>query len=61
MDRISAERFARIDRLLLKDSRILAEHARSFQALPETIRQKIGFKTSEPPGQVLHASPPSIE
>ncbi len=37
MDRINAERFARIESLLL-------EHNRMLQALPEAIRVKIGFK-----------------
>lgn len=49
MDRISSERFGRIETLLLDHSRILAEHTRILQALPETIRQKIGFKTPPPP------------
>jgi hypothetical protein len=40
MDRINAERFARIEALLL-------EHNRILQALPDAIRDKIGFK---PPG-----------
>jgi hypothetical protein len=37
MDRISSERFARIEELLL-------EHNRILQALPEAIREKIGFE-----------------
>ena len=49
MDRINSERFGRIEALLLEHSRILAEHTRILQALPETIRQKIGFKTPEQP------------
>src|SRR5207249_1703414 len=40
MERINAERFARIEALLL-------EHNRILQALPDAIREKIGFK---PPG-----------
>jgi uncharacterized protein involved in exopolysaccharide biosynthesis len=40
MDRVNAERFARIVALLL-------EHNRILEALPDTIRDKIGFK---PPG-----------
>lgn len=54
-DRINSERFGRIETLLLEHSRILAEHSRILaehtrilQALPETIRQKIGFKTPKP-------------
>lgn len=38
------ERFRRIEAILLDHSRILAEHTRLLQALPETIREKIGFK-----------------
>jgi hypothetical protein len=37
MDRINSERFARIEALLL-------EHNRILQALPDAIREKIGFK-----------------
>jgi hypothetical protein len=37
MERINAERFARIEALLL-------EHNRILQALPDVIRDKIGFK-----------------
>jgi hypothetical protein len=37
MNRINAERFARIEALLL-------EHNRVLQALPDVIRDKIGFK-----------------
>jgi hypothetical protein len=37
MDRINSERFARIEALLLEHNRILT-------ALPEAIREKIGFK-----------------
>lgn len=56
MDRISAERFGRIEAVLTEHSRILAEHSRilaelfrMIQALPETIREKIGFKAPEKP------------
>ncbi len=37
--RVNAERFARIESLLL-------EHTRILRALPEAIREKIGFKTA---------------
>jgi hypothetical protein len=40
MDRTNSERFARIEALLI-------EHNRILQALPDVIRDKIGFK---PPG-----------
>jgi hypothetical protein len=38
MDRINSERFARIESLLL------ADHNRILEALPDAIREKIGFK-----------------
>jgi hypothetical protein len=40
-DRINAERFARIEAILIDHSRIL-------RALPDAIREKIGFKAPEP-------------
>jgi hypothetical protein len=46
-DRINSERFARIEAILLEHSRILAEHSRILRALPDTIREKIGFKTPD--------------
>jgi hypothetical protein len=48
-DRINSERFARIEALLLEHNRILAEHTRILEALPEVIRQKISFKTPQLP------------
>ncbi len=42
-DRINAERFARIEAILLEHSRILAEHSRILQTLPDMI----GFKMPE--------------
>jgi hypothetical protein len=39
-ERLNAERFARIETILLDHSRILAEHSRILAALPETIRPK---------------------
>jgi len=51
MNRVSSERFARIEERLgrLEQNmetilRVLSEHARILQALPEAIRDKIGFK-----------------
>jgi hypothetical protein len=41
LDRASARRFARIEAILM-------EHSRTLQALPEAIREKIGFKPPEP-------------
>jgi hypothetical protein len=54
MDRINSERFARIqeqfqriEAILFEHSRILAEHGRLLAALPEAIRDKIGFRTGQ--------------
>lgn len=41
-DRINSERFRRIEAILL-------EHTRILQALPEAVRDKIGFKAPPPP------------
>lgn len=43
-DRINSERFERIETILLEHSRILA-------ALPDAIRDKIGFKTPPAPSE----------
>jgi hypothetical protein len=43
--RQSAERFARIEVILLEHSRILAEFRHMLEALPEAVRDKNGFKT----------------
>ena len=40
------ERFGRIETILLEHSRILSELMRMMEALPEAIREKIGFKPS---------------
>jgi hypothetical protein len=42
MNRINSERFARIETILL-------EHSRTLRALPEAVREKIGFKSPENP------------
>jgi hypothetical protein len=54
LERLTAERFARIEAILLDHSRILAEHgriladhSRILQALPDAIRDKIGFKPTD--------------
>jgi hypothetical protein len=47
-NRINAERFARIEALLLENTRILQDHNRILQALPDAIREKIGFKAPGP-------------
>ena len=41
-NRINAERFARIEAILM-------EHGRILRALPDAIRDKIGFKTPQAP------------
>jgi hypothetical protein len=41
-ERINSERFARIEAILL-------EHSRILRALPDAIREKIGFKSPETP------------
>jgi hypothetical protein len=46
-NRINAERFARIEALLLEHTRILQEHGRIMQALTDAIREKIGFNAPE--------------
>src|SRR5262249_23785176 len=50
MDRLrreTAERFARIENILLDHSRILAQHTRILQALPDAVRQRMGFRPGE--------------
>jgi hypothetical protein len=42
----SDRRFARIEAILLDHTRILQEHSRILQALPDAVREKIGFKSS---------------
>jgi len=37
-------------RILADHSRILADHGRILQALPDTIRERIGFKPPSQPG-----------
>ncbi|MGH7169759.1 MAG: hypothetical protein ACRELG_05720 [Gemmataceae bacterium] len=49
MDRINSERFARIETILIEHSRILAEHSRILRALPDAVRDKIGFKNPPSP------------
>src|SRR2546430_1370076 len=53
LQRLNAERFGRIEAILLEHSRILSDHSRILsdhgrilQALPDAIRDKIGFKPS---------------
>ena len=49
MDRINSERFARIEAILVDHSRILADHSRILRALPDAVRDKIGFKNPPSP------------
>jgi hypothetical protein len=44
MDRLSYERFSRIEQILFEHSRILAELLQSMERLPEAVREKIAFK-----------------
>jgi len=53
LQRLNAERFARIEAILLDHSRILAEHTRILaehgkilQSLPDAVREKISFRPS---------------
>jgi hypothetical protein len=46
----SDRRFARIEAILLDHTRFLQEHSRILQALPDAVREKIGFKSSGQPG-----------
>jgi hypothetical protein len=41
------ESFARMEAILVQHSQILNEHTRILQALPEAIREKIGFKVQQ--------------
>lgn len=52
-ERESAERFARIEaqmaeiiRILNEHGRLLEDHGRIIEALPEAVREKIGFRQS---------------
>ena len=44
MNRLNSERFARIEEELANIRAILLRHEQILQSLPETIREKIGFK-----------------
>jgi hypothetical protein len=47
LERQTAERFGRIERILLEHTQILQEHSRVLHNLPEAIRETIGFKPAE--------------
>jgi hypothetical protein len=63
LKQLATERFARIEailmehsrilaehsRILAEHSRILAEHSRILKALPDAVRDKIGFKAPDQP------------
>jgi hypothetical protein len=46
-ERASAERFARIEGDMAAILRVLAEHSRMLERLPEAVRDKIGFKAEQ--------------
>jgi hypothetical protein len=45
MDRENRERFVRIEAQMAEVIRVLNEHGRILERLPEAVREKIGFKT----------------
>lgn len=44
IERATSERFARIEQDMTAIMRVLAEHSRLLERLPEAVRDKIGFK-----------------
>jgi hypothetical protein len=44
IERATSERFARIENDMAAILRVLAEHSRLLERLPEAVRDKIGFK-----------------
>jgi hypothetical protein len=51
LERENSERFARIERMLLEHNRILADYNEILKALPDALREKIGFKVPGQPGR----------
>ena len=47
IERASSERSARIEKDMTSILRVLAEHGRLLERLPEAVRDKIGFKGQE--------------
>jgi hypothetical protein len=47
MGRVNSGRFARLEKNMETIIRVLSEHAKLLEALPEAIRQKIGFKSTK--------------
>jgi hypothetical protein len=46
-ERRTADRFGRIEAQMTEIIRVLAEHGRLLERLPEAVREKIGFKGKE--------------
>jgi hypothetical protein len=46
-ERATAERFARIEAQMGEIIRVLGEHGRLLERLPEAVREKIGFETQQ--------------
>ena len=46
-ERVTAERFARIEADIATILRVLSEHSRMLERLPEAVREKIGFRTQQ--------------
>jgi hypothetical protein len=46
-ERETAERFARIEAQMTEIIRVLSEHGRLLERLPEVIREKIGFAAKQ--------------
>jgi hypothetical protein len=44
MERANSERFSRIEATMASILRVLDEHGRMLERLPEAVREKIGFK-----------------
>ncbi len=44
MERTNSERFARIEERFMRIEALLLEHNRMLLALPDAVREKIGFK-----------------
>jgi hypothetical protein len=47
LERASSERFSRIEADMTAILRVLAEHGRLLERLPEAVRDKIGFKPQQ--------------
>ena len=47
LERETAARFARIEAQMVEIIRVLSEHGRFLERLPEAVRDKIGFKAQQ--------------